>query len=1447
MHDAESTVDSLLKELDNEMEQTKSNITQNGSEDTPHNWKLPLQEIGDDTMEMLVKHNTRSNATENSRGRSPSKMSTISNESLNLGLLRVNSELEESPAAVHQERIKNSVANGALGHANSPKVLNNLKNMAQDIDKLARDEEKPVKLSSSPLKFTLKSTQPLLSYPESPIHRSSIEIETNYDDEDEEEEDAYTCLTQSPQILHSPSRIPITNAVSINKLNLDFTLNPNESDKSLVSDTSVDSTGRELDTKTIPELPFCMSSTPEMTPVDEKCNLPSKLLNTSNNSHSDSRSPTASVEDLNISTNLPGADSSQNNPVTTDADALIENDVVRDLQQNMEHIDDAFDEKKVLDEGCSNEPVTFLGKNDTRSIVYSNKGTNANVQEFSQEDSLAHSEPKFKDLNATSDDVWNEDKETDANISTSTKSEESYIADYKVTRQEDWDTKKLHQESEHANEQPAIIPQKDSSEETFTELNNESEFQRNFKDGEEYRIVQHEESLYGQRTKSPEENIINGSEIGVDHGEAAEVNEPLAKTSAEEHDLSSSCEDQSVSEARNKDRIEEKEVETKDENIETEKDESEYHKVEENEEPEHVPLLPPLPRWEEIQFNEPFIDENDTSNDSIDLTRSMKPSDYISIWHIQEEEIKSNSPESIANSQFSQQSSITTASTVDSKKDNGSTSFKFKPRIVSRSRIYNPKSRVSSLNYYDNEDYILSNSEWNALDPMRRNTLISKRIQDNIRTQKGHAPLIRPSVMKLNGEDSGFQNHFLEVEQPQEHENIPLSTHLSEQDITTNVGLDEQKLPTNTQDEAEISIREIESAGDITFNRGDLLSLSFDEELGQDFANFLDALDHDSTSFNHGPDDSSSFQRDSSKKSFNSLWESSYELKPPPSIRKQPIAPDVLQKLLESDTKDDADLEKIREERITEPRTGLGIGMLKTPVKDVSIALAASIKGYEASFSDTDSRPEGMNNSDAITLNMFDDFEEDKMTPSTPVRSISPIKRHVSSPFKVVKAGNKQENNEINIKAEEEIEPRTQQETDGLKQDIPPLLAQTKDNVEAKEETITQLEEPQDVEQEFPEMGTLYLSIKAISTLALYGTKSHRATYAIVFDNGENVVQTPWESLPYDGNIRINKEFELPIDFKGKAETSSASSERDSYKKCVITLKCKYEKPRYELVEIVDKVPVGKSFFGKTKYKFEKKYVQKKPKQDEWDYLFAQDGSFARCEIEINEEFLKNVAFNTSHMHYNMINKWSRIADKIHGSKRLYELPRKAPHKVASLDVEACFLERTSAFEQFPKQFSLVNKIVSKYKLQQNIYKEGYLLQDGGDLKGKIENRFFKLHGSQLSGYHEISRKAKIDINLLKVTKVLRNEDIQADNGGQRNFTDWVLFNECFQLVFDDGERITFNAECSNEEKSDWYNKLQEVVELNVFHQPWVKKYCEKLAEEEKTRTTGHNLKQDFN
>ena len=167
--------------------------------------------------------------------------------------------------------------------------------------------------------------------------------------------------------------------------------------------------------------------------------------------------------------------------------------------------------------------------------------------------------------------------------------------------------------------------------------------------------------------------------------------------------------------------------------------------------------------------------------------------------------------------------------------------------------------------------------------------------------------------MKTHDENPGFKNHIFGGEKSEENE-----------DATYNMQLDEQEITKDTQDEAEFLGCEIESAGDITFNKSDLLSLSIDEELGQDFANFLDALDHDSTSLNHGLDDGTSFNRDSSKKSFNSLWENSYELKAPTSVRNQSIAPDVLQKLLESDTKNDTELEKDKKEGSNELRSGLG-------------------------------------------------------------------------------------------------------------------------------------------------------------------------------------------------------------------------------------------------------------------------------------------------------------------------------------------------------------------------------------------------------------------------------------------------------------------------------------------------------------------------------------------
>lgn len=154
------------------------------------------------------------------------------------------------------------------------------------------------------------------------------------------------------------------------------------------------------------------------------------------------------------------------------------------------------------------------------------------------------------------------------------------------------------------------------------------------------------------------------------------------------------------------------------------------------------------------------------------------------------------------------------------------------------------------------------------------------------------------------------------------------------------------------------------------------------------------------------------------------------------------------------------------------------------------------------------------------------------------------------------------------------------------------------------------------------------------------------------------------------------------------------------------------------------------------------------------------------------------------------------------------------------MNIEACHLERTSPFEKLPKTLAIAHNIISKYRAQQAITMEGFLLQEGGDVEGSIQRRFFKLQGNHMLGYHEMSRQAKVDINLLKVVDVFGPGDVPKE--GERNLTDLVLFSGCFHLVFDNGERIAFSTESAAEE-AEWFNKIKDVVDLNRCHQPWVK------------------------
>ena len=194
-----------------------------------------------------------------------------------------------------------------------------------------------------------------------------------------------------------------------------------------------------------------------------------------------------------------------------------------------------------------------------------------------------------------------------------------------------------------------------------------------------------------------------------------------------------------------------------------------------------TPSLPPLPAFGSV-FDEdyPFGDDQDISNDSIDITKSLKPSDYLSIWHTQENLLKNSSPAISANSQFSQQSESTLPSSIRT-----NIKFKFKPRVVSRSKIcYNHVTSQKAIEHpIEDELFLSQTTEKSVLDPLRRNTLLSKKIQEQIKTHEHSDPHRGnlPSILGLGhqqNEEYAVKTEDEEVSVDETHDAVSY-THLA--------------------------------------------------------------------------------------------------------------------------------------------------------------------------------------------------------------------------------------------------------------------------------------------------------------------------------------------------------------------------------------------------------------------------------------------------------------------------------------------------------------------------------------------------------------------------------------------------------------------------------------------------------------------------------------------
>ncbi|CCD26960.1 uncharacterized protein NDAI_0J00680 [Naumovozyma dairenensis CBS 421] len=453
---------------------------------------------------------------------------------------------------------------------------------------------------------------------------------------------------------------------------------------------------------------------------------------------------------------------------------------------------------------------------------------------------------------------------------------------------------------------------------------------------------------------------------------------------------------------------------------------------------------------------------------------------------------------------------------------------------------------------------------------------------------------------------------------------------------------------------------------------------------------------------------------------------------------------------------------------------------------------------------DNDTVPKTPTRKESVKL--FDSFHENDediiLTP--PPKEVT--RSHVSSPFKVVQSNY--------IKSQDEDEPLkgvdvpSENMNEG-QSGLPEL------KVEPEQDGGTEVKNVENVEPMTPpvplkDLGYLYVTLNKISNLALHGIKRHNAKYSLEFNANGEKTRTPWTQLPNDGNIRIRKEFRILME-----------NQDEPSPKLEILLRCQYEKPKNELVGVTEKIPVGKKFlFGKKKYIYKKRYIEKAPPVDDWDKIFGKNGSFATCELVLETKILDQCKFSKVIKVHDMVNKWNYEKNGSHSFM-----------KVGHLEMSLCYLERSLNEETFPSSLLDAQKIIKRYNEKQNIQKEGYMLQEGGDIEGAaLQKRLFKLHGTELVGYHEISGKPRIRINMLKVKEVVGTDRIGKDGEVFTSTADSFSLGTSIQLIFENDEKLTLVSEDSDAGKGDWFNTLSRVVSLNASHQPWIKKYASQLV-----------------
>lgn len=373
---------------------------------------------------------------------------------------------------------------------------------------------------------------------------------------------------------------------------------------------------------------------------------------------------------------------------------------------------------------------------------------------------------------------------------------------------------------------------------------------------------------------------------------------------------------------------------------------------------------------------------------------------------------------------------------------------------------------------------------------------------------------------------------------------------------------------------------------------------------------------------------------------------------------------------------------------------------------------------------------------------------------------------------------------------------------------------------EQKTEPLIQDSEVKKNPPQIPERGRLFLRVVGLKNIDLPDIEQHQSDFSITLDNGVHCIKTSNYKMG-SHSVPINKEFELTVG--------------DSLE-FILTMKVNYEKPKGKLVEMRErKIVKSKNrlsrIFGSKDIITTTKFVPQDI-EDSWADKFAQDGSFARCYVDL-DQYESKITGEACNFDITCFNEWESYAnDKADGS-----YARRTPYRIGQLEVKMLFIPRTEEQEILPTSTKSAYECISDINQEFNMSHDGYLHQEGGDCE-IWKKRYFKLRGTSLIAHSEVSHKTRAKINLTKIVDVIYvdENDINKSSANYRNFSDVILVPHSFKIKFANGEIMDFGAP-NRDEKVEWVSILEKIVYRNkIRRQPWVK-----LMLQDGTSQIGHN------